>query len=259
MKNIIEVRKDVPSGTIVINNPASSNALTEFGLVQLREALDDLHQEKNVRAVILTGSQHIFCSGTDLKQLQSSLDSEQMLPEHQDTELLAELLMAMLRFPKPIIAALNGPAMGSGLALALAADFIIATETATLQCPEIHRGLVPGLTLGLLDFRMGGSIAARFGLLGASMTPTEGKQLGLVHDIVDEELVWARAHQLAVDLAHGSAQAQQMCKRLLNETIAERLETTLTLGAAMVAASRTTSHATEGINAYLEKRSPEWD
>jgi len=170
MKNIIEVRKDVPSGTIVINNPASSNALTEFGLVQLREALDDLHQEKNVRAVILTGSQHIFCSGTDLKQLQSSLDSEQMLPEHQDTELLAELLMAMLRFPKPIIAALNGPAMGSGLALALAADFIIATETATLQCPEIHRGLVPGLTLGLLDFRMGGSIAARFGLLGASMS-----------------------------------------------------------------------------------------
>ena len=89
MKNIIEVRKDVPSGTIVINNPASSNALTAFGLVQLREALDDLHQEKNVRAVILTGSQHIFCSGTDLKQLQSSLDSEQMLSEHQDTELLA--------------------------------------------------------------------------------------------------------------------------------------------------------------------------
>jgi enoyl-CoA hydratase/carnithine racemase len=76
---------------------------------------------------------------------------------------------------------------------------------------------------------------------------------------VDDDLIWARSQQLAVDLAQGSAQAQQMCKRLLNETIAERLETTLTLGAAMVAASRTTSHATEGINAYLEKRQPDWD
>jgi enoyl-CoA hydratase/carnithine racemase len=259
MKNIIGVRKDVPSGTIVINNPSSGNALTTFGMVQLRDALGDLHQEKNVRAVILTGSQRIFCSGTDLKQLQSDLDTEEMLPTHHDVELLAELLMVMLRFPKPIIAALNGPAVGLGLAIALAADFIIAAEGATLQSPEIHRGLVPGLTLGLLEFRVGGAIAARFGLMGATMTSAEAKQFGLVHDVVDDELIWARAQQLAVDLAQGSAQAQQMCKKLLNETIAERLETTLTLGAAMVAASRTTSHAIEGINAYLEKRSPDWD
>lgn len=259
MKNIIEVRKDVPSGTIVINNPSSGNALTTFGMVQLRDALGDLHQEKNVRAVILTGSQQIFCSGTDLKQLQSDLDPEEMLPTHHDVELLAELLMVMLRFPKPIIAALNGPAVGFGLALALAADFIIAAKGATLQSPEIHRGLVPGLTLGLLEFRGGGAIAARFGLMGAAMTPAEAKQLGLVHDVVDDDLIWARAQQLAVDLAQGSAQALQMCKRLLNETIAERLETTLTLGVAMVSASRTTSHATEGINAYLEKRRPDWD
>ena len=259
MKNIIEVRKDVPSGTIVINNPSSGNALTTFGLIQLQEALGDLHQEKNVRAVILTGSQQIFCSGTDLKQLQSNLNPQEMLPTHQDVELLAELLMVMLRFPKPIIAALNGPAVGFGLAIALAADFIIASEGATLVSPEIHRGLVPGLTLGLLEFRLGGSMAARLGLLGAAMTPAEAKQFGLVHDIVEDELLWARAQQLAVDLAQGSAQAQQMCKKLLNETIAERLETTLTLGAAMVASSRTTSHASEGINAFLEKRKPTWD
>ena len=79
MKNIIEVRKDVPSGTIVINNPSSGNALTTFGLIQLQEALGDLHQEKNVRAVILTGSQQIFCSGMDLKQLQSNLNPQEML------------------------------------------------------------------------------------------------------------------------------------------------------------------------------------
>jgi len=225
----------------------------------LREALGDLHQEKNVRAVILTGSQQIFCGGTDLKQLHTNLVPDEMLPTHQDVELLVELLMVMLRFPKPIIAALNGPAVGVGLAIALAADFVIAAEGATLQSPEVHRGLVPGLTLGLLEFRVGGSIAARFGLMGAAMTPVEAKQFGLVHDIVDNELIWARAQQLAVDLAQGSAQAQQMCKRLLNETIAEHLETTLTLGAAMVAASRTTSHATEGITAFLEKRRPDWD
>ena len=64
MNNLIEVRKDIPSGTILIRNPDRRNALSTFGLIQLRQALEDLHQEKGVRAVIITGDQNIFCSGT---------------------------------------------------------------------------------------------------------------------------------------------------------------------------------------------------
>ena len=258
MNNLIEVRKDIPSGTILIRNPDRRNALSTFGLIQLRQALEDLHQEKGVRAVIITGDQNIFCSGTDMKQLCDELDPEGVNDIQQDVELLAELLMVMLRFPKPIIAALNGPAAGSGLAVALASDFIIGAESASVSSPEVLRGLVAGMTLGLLEFRAGATVAARMGLTGQTLSAAEAQRLGFIQEVVADDLVWARSQQLATELANGSPPSQQMTKKLLNETIADQLEKTLTLGVAMTATARTTSHATEGIQAFLEKRKPDW-
>jgi len=258
MNNQIDVRKDIPSGTILIRNPDRRNALSSFGLIQLRQALEDLHQEKEVRAVIITGDQNIFCSGTDLVPLGDKLDPEGINHIQQDVELLAELLMVILRFPKPVIAALNGPAVGSGLALALACDFIIGAESASVSTPEVLRGLVAGTTLGLLEFRAGATVAARMGLTGQTLSAAEAQQLGLIQEVVADDLIWARSQQLATEIANGSPRCQQMTKKLLNETMADQLEKTLTLGAAMAATARTTSHATEGIQAFLEKRKPDW-
>lgn len=259
MKNLIEVRKDIPSGTILICNPDQRNALSTFGLIQLRQAFEDLHQEKGVRAVILTGNQNVFCSGTDLKQLYDNLEPELVNDIQQDVELLAELLMVILRFPKPVIAALNGPAVGAGLALALACDFMIGAESASVSSPEVLRGLVAGMTIGLLEFRAGATVAARMGLTGQTLSAAEAQRLGLIQEVVADDLVWARSQQLATELANGSPRCQQMTKKLLNETIADQLEKTLALGGAMAATARTTSHATEGIQAFLEKRKPEWE
>lgn len=257
MQSIVDVRKNIPSGTIVINNPKLANAIPAFGYLQLRQALDDLHQEKSVRAIILTGSGNVFSSGTDLKQLNTELQREAQA-SHQDIELLNELLLAMLRFPKPIIAALNGPAIGSAAALALGCDFVIAANQATLQLPEVKLGLAAGSAATMLNFRVGAAIAARYSITGQPISAEIGSQMGLIHDVVEEDLVWARAHQLAVEIESTSSQSIQMTKRLLNESVADQLETQLQVSGAMTAAARTTSHANLGINAFLEKETPEW-
>ena len=257
MQSIVDVRKNIPSGTIVINNPKLANAIPAFGYLQLRQALDDLHQEKSVRAIILTGSGNVFSSGTDLKQLNTELQREAQA-SHQDIELLNELLLAMLRFPKPIIAALNGPAIGSAAALALGCDFVIAAKQATLQLPEVKLGLAAGSAATMLNFRVGAAIAARYSITGQPISAEIGSQMGLIHDVVEEDLVWARAHQLAVEIESTSSQSIQMTKRLLNESVADQLETQLQVSGAMTAAARTTSHANLGVNAFLQKETPEW-
>ena len=258
MQSIVDIRKNVPSGTIVMNNPSQANAIPTFGYLQLRQALDDLHQEKNVRAIILTGSGNVFSAGTDLKQLNTELQREAQA-SHQDIELLNELLLAMLRFPKPIIAALNGPAIGSAAALALACDFVIAAKQATLQLSEVKLGLAAGSAVTMLNFRAGAAIATRYSITGEPLSAEVGLQMGLIHDVVEEDLVWARAHQLVLEIESTSSQSIQMTKRLLNESLADQLETQLQVSGAMTAAARTTSHANVGINAFLRKETPEWD
>ncbi len=258
MLSIIDVRKNIPSGTIIINNPKHANVIPTFGYVQLREALGDLHQEKSIRAVILTGSGDLFSAGTDLRQLNTEIQRESP-SSHQDIELLNELLLAMLRYPKPIIAALNGPAIGTGAAIALACDFIIAADTAHLQLPEVKRGLASGSAGTMLNFRAGAAIASRFAITGQPMSATEGKQFGLIHDVVEQQLVWARAHQLAGEIAITSSQAVQMTKRIINETLAEQIERQLQVSGAMTAAARSTSHASLGVTAFLNKQTPDFD
>ena len=154
--SIVDVRIDKPSATIILNRPARKNALSSESVQRILEAFADLNQERGVSAVILTGSSDSFCSGTDLNDLNLNLDDEASQEKwFQETMAMNELLETMLRFPKPIIAAVNGAALGYGFALSLACDLIIASPEAFFGCPEIKRGLVPGLVSPLLAFRVG--------------------------------------------------------------------------------------------------------
>ena len=153
MEPLIRVKKHVPSGTIILNRPDKRNPLSRQMIDDLRQALDDLHQERKVRAVILTGAGSSFCSGADLQEIQdSSRQNDAWAQWHSDAVQYKELLEAMLLYPKPIIAAVNGPAVGSGAGLVLAADITLATPEARFGLPEPRRGLVAGLVAPLLSF-----------------------------------------------------------------------------------------------------------
>jgi enoyl-CoA hydratase/carnithine racemase len=228
-------------------------------LSQMHQAFEDLHQEKNVRAVILTGAGEFFSAGSDLLEIKNSMQDEDSESKwFADCMAQKDLVETMLRFPKPIIAAVNGPALGLGAALVMASDVAIAAEGSSFGFPETRRGLVAGIAAPLLAFRLGAAAAADFLLRGEMASGRECFEIGIYRSIVAEDLVWAKADAIARELTGKGSEAVSMTKRLLNEAIGEHLFTQLSAGAAATATARTTDAAAEGIDAFFEKRDPEW-
>lgn len=257
--NLVNLRVDGNAGTIILNRPDKRNALSRNLLAEIDQAFEDFHREKRVRAVILTGAGSAFCAGMDLSEMLATHDSPEALSQwQQDATQYRDLVERMLLFPKPIIAAVNGPAMAGGMGLVLASDIVVSADTAHFGLPEPRRGLVAGVVSPLLTFRIGCGQAAHLLLTAKSIGAVEAHRIGLVHELVMGDQVWARAKEIADDCCKSAAEALQLTKRMLNENIGENLTTLLSAGAAISATARTTEAAREGLAAFLEKREPKW-
>jgi len=255
----IKTQVHPPSGTIVLDRPQRRNALARETVLEISQALEDLHQQKSVRGVILTGSGGCFCAGMDLHEIHATNQQEEPYSVwHDDAIALRDLYRQMLLFPKPTVVAANGPALAAGVGLMLAADLSIAVEGAAFGFPEPQRGLVAGLPAPLLAFRLGGAVAARLLLTAETISAAEALRLHLIAEVVPENVVWARAHEIVKRIAQSAPEAIQLTKKHLNETVADGLETMLSAGAAASATSRTTEAAREGVAAFLEKREANW-
>jgi methylglutaconyl-CoA hydratase len=256
---LAEVKVNGHTGTITLNRPDKRNALSRALLAELVQAFDDLHQERRVRGVIVTGAGTAFCSGMDLAEM---LETSRQENAHQrwydDAVLYRDLIETMLRFPKPIVAAVNGPAVAGGAGLVLAADIVVASREAKFGLPEPLRGIVAGLVAPLLAFRIGGGAAAYLLLTSQVVAADAAAALGVFHEIVEEDQVLPRAAQVVDQCARGAPEALQLTKKMLNETIGEHLGTLLSAGAAVSATARTTEAAAEGLAAFVEKREPRW-
>jgi enoyl-CoA hydratase/carnithine racemase len=260
ISDTVRIRKDAPSGTIILNRPDRCNALSREVVGLIHEALEDFLLESSVRAIILTGSGSSFCSGADLHEIKETFaEPDAMQTWQSDAQQFLELIQYMLEYPKPIVCGVNGWVVGSGCALMLASDIVIAGENAHVLMPEAQRGLSPGFTAPLLSFRIGVGQTAKILLSGLPHSADEAANLGLFHEVTGDDFVWARCQELAIQCASGARESHQMTKKLLNGTIGEHLLTQLAIGAANTAAARTTAAAGEGITAFLEKREPDWN
>lgn len=258
---MITVKVNEPTGTIILDRPSHCNALNRSMVEQLLQALDDLRQEKRVRGIIITGSGSHFCSGMDLKELQATASAEPvdaMRQWHEDARGLLALVEAMLQLPKPIVAAVDGAAMATGLALVLASDLVVASHRATFSVPAVRMGLVSGVVAPLLCFRAGSAVASQLLIGGSELSAAEAKQLSLVQHVVDAQHIWVRASTWIDSISQGSAESLQLTKKLLNEMIGETLMTQLASGAAAMATALTTEAASEGLQAYADKRDPKF-
>jgi enoyl-CoA hydratase/carnithine racemase len=259
MEPLVKIKLHIPGGTIIVNRPTKRNALSRQTLSDLQQAFEDLHLERRVRAVILTGAGSAFCAGMDLQEMRdTSRQPDAQAMWHHDAVQYKELVETMLRFPKPIIAAVNGPAVAGGAGLVLASDIVIAAPEARFGLPEPRRGIVAGLVAPLLHFRIGAGYAARLLLTGDLIAADEALRVNLYHEIVAQDLVWARANEVAAECAKNAPEALQLTKKILNETIGEQLGVQLAAGAAASATARTTEAASEGLNAFFDNREPNW-
>jgi len=259
MQPIIKLQVHDHTATLTLNRPEKRNALSRELLKELHQALDDLHMERRVRGVVLTGAGSTFCAGMDLAEMLSAAEQEDKHEQWRaDAVLYHDLVETMLRFPKPLVAAVNGPAVAGGAGLVMACDLVIAGRSASFGFPEPRRGIVAGLVAPLLQFRVGGSRAAYLLMSAQLIEAAEAQRYGLFHELVDDDKIWARANQVVGEIAKSAPEAIQMTKRQLNETIGEELFSQLVTGAAISAASRTTEAAAEGLAAFAEKREPKW-
>lgn len=226
---------------------------------ELSQAIDDLHQEKRVRCIVLTGAGAHFCNGLDVAELNETAKSQDALQRwHEDSQLLHSILQQILQSPKPIIAAVDGTVAGAGLALVLASDLVVASHRAKFSVPAPKLGLVSGLCIPLLNFRTGAGVSSRIVLGAAQLSADEGKDLGFVHHVVDPEQVWVRAKTWGDTVSEGAAEALQLTKRVLNEMVGEQLNSQLASGAAASATALTTEAARVGLEAFAAKESPEF-
>jgi methylglutaconyl-CoA hydratase len=230
-------------------------------VAELQQAFGDLRLERRVRAIVLTGAGSAFCAGLDVHEMHADgalPQGERELAWGESADDFRALVAQMIELPKPILASVNGPAVAGGAGLVLASDVVVASPAARFGLPDARHGLVAGVVAPLLAFRVGGGAAARMLLTSALYPADEAFRLGVYHEVIDENRLWARCVELGRECAAGAAEAVGLAKRFLYETIGEQLSTQLSVGAAVSATARTTEAAHEGLAALVEKRRPEW-
>lgn len=242
-----------------LNRPERRNALSRGLIEELSDAIERAGRDSDVRAVVLTGAGSTFCAGMDLKESASKTGSISHSEESRlvaNAQAIADLIDLVHKLPKPTIAALNGDAYAGGAGLALACDFVIASDGAKLGYPEVRRGLVASIVLHDLIRQAGDRRARRLLLSGTPISALDAYAWGLFHEITSVDLLLERAIELSRSLAECGPHALATTKRLLDESLFR--PATLRGAAAISAAVRVSDEAVEGIAAFLEKRPPNW-
>jgi enoyl-CoA hydratase/carnithine racemase len=222
---------------------------------ELLYALDDAHADEDVRAVVLTGEGKAFCAGGDFAQMSGGAADGPALPPKGD---YADLLLAMTRAEKPIVARVNGPAMGGGLGLVAASTFAIAEAGATLGTPEINVGLFPMMIMAVLARLVPRRRLLEMMLFGQKMTAAEALAAGLLNRVVPAEELDAAVTTVTDEIAKKSPLTIGLGLRAFAAQDDLDLAEALPLLRAKLGEVLATDDAQEGLMAFLEKRPPVW-
>ena len=244
---------------ITLDRPQAMNAWDKQLGTDLLAAVRAAAADDGVRAVVITGAGRAFSSGADLK---AGFDAT---PEgHPDvraalTERYHPIIAGVRRMPKPVVAAVNGPAVGIGCSLALACDLVVARESAYFLLAFINIGLVPdGGSSLLVPDRVGMARATEMALLGERIPAARALDWGLVNRVVPDGEFEAAVDELAARLAAGPTAAYAGAKHQLNEWLLGRMDAQLELEAALQQRCAASDDFREGVRAFLEKRPPNW-
>jgi enoyl-CoA hydratase/carnithine racemase len=208
-------------GVVVLRleRPERLNAINEVMVRELHEACERIAQDREVRVVVLTGAGRGFCSGIDMRDFGPAMlePSDPAIDRLRFQERMASLPKAIRELPQPVVAAVNGPAVGGGLALCLAADVRLCSASASFGNAAVLLGL-SGAEMGMsyhLPRIVGTSVAADWMLTGRTVTAEEAHRRGLVSELVEDDRLLDRALELAGQISAHSALGVQMTKRAL--------------------------------------------
>lgn len=242
---------------ITLNRPASLNAFTPQMGRELMAALDGVAADSQARALVLTGAGRGFSSGADLKQVASWGDDGKPDLLAPLREVFHPLIMRLRTIEKPVIAAVNGGAVGFGCSLALASDLVVAEHSAYFLLAFAKVGLtLDGGSSALLVGRAGHGRASQMGLLARRIDAEQALAWGLADEVVADGGLRDAAGRLAAELAAGAPGSHASTKHTLNQAAYPRLQEQLDLEAEQQQERASSEDFIEGVRAFLEKRPP---
>ena len=252
--DIIGFKIDEGVGVITLNRPDKLNSFNQQMAYDVQGALDHCMENPEVRCVVITGAGRAFCAGQDLEEAIAPDSAE--IEEHVETK-YNPMVRKIRAIEKPVIAAVNGVAAGAGANLAYCCDIVVAAESAKFIQSFINIGLVPdtGGTY-FLPRLVGIHKATVMTMLGEKMLAEEAKDLGLVYKIFPNEELLDGAMELAKRMAKMPTRGIGLTKKALNYSLRNNLNEQLAVEKDLQGQAGRTSDNTEGINAFLEKRKP---
>ncbi len=254
MSEAVSCTREGGVATMTIQRAAARNTLDLATLEGLHDYLVELGQDEKTRVAVITGEgDRAFCAGADLSLIGSWHQFEK-----EGKNPYTELLHAMLRFPRPLIARINGHALGGGLGLVLACDVAIAAEGITLGTPEVHIGLFPFMVLPLLSNHIGPKKAAQMALTGQKVGDAAAVEMGLINSAVPRAQFDEQVDAISSALCLGGPAAQMLGKEAVRDVMDGDLHERIDRMARFFARGLESPEFMEGVSAFLEKRPPAW-
>jgi methylglutaconyl-CoA hydratase len=257
MSDFVLVEQHPHYAVCTLNQAEKRNPISSAMRDALGAALEQLKSVKEVRAVLITGAGKAFCSGLDLDALahQTKLWESAHLA---DSHAIADFFNYVLRYPKPVIAAVNGPAVAGGCGLAMMCDVTVASADAFFCFSEVKIGFVPAIVSIYLERIVGLKHAREMVLTGRRIPAAEALQAGLINEVVPADRLMGRAAELAELLAKNAPQAMANTKDLLARSLSLSFDKALEGAVELNARARKSPECAEGIQAFLQKRPPNW-
>ena len=244
--------------TVTLNRPEIRNAFNDEMIGELTSVFEQLGQSDDVRVIVLAASGKVFCAGADLNWMRAmaDYDYEENLA---DADKLAQMLKTIYECPKPTIAAIQGDVYGGGMGLVAVCDIAISVKIVDFCLSEVRLGLAPATISPYVIRALGARASQRYFLTAETFDAKKARQLGFVHERVNEDSLTDTVAQLCAKIVNNSPDAVKTCKRLLHDIAGETITDELIADTVKeIADIRSSKQGKEGVQAFLQKRKPNW-
>ena len=259
--SVLAVSREGSLARVTLDRPEVRNAFNAELIGELRVTFEAFGREPAgaLRAVVLGGSGAVFCAGADVEWMRGSIGLS-IDENERDAAAMQAMLAAIDTCPVPVVARVQGAALGGGMGLCAVADIVIATAGATFGFPETRLGIIPAVISTFVLPKIGESHARALFASGARFDADRALRIGLVHEIVtDEAALDARAAEIVAELQLAGPTAARAAKSLVRELRALPADEARRHTVRHIAQQRTSAEGQEGLSAFLAKRKPSWE
>jgi methylglutaconyl-CoA hydratase len=255
--DVLRITRDGPRATVTMARPAVRNAFNAELIAALRDAFDGLSGDASVRYVVLSGEGKTFSGGADINWMRASLELSAE-DNVRDARAMAAMYRAIDTCGKPVVARVQGAALGGGLGLCAVSDIVVAADDAVFGFTETKLGIVPAIISPFVVPKIGPSHARALFLTGERFGAVRAAAIGLVHRIVAADALDAEIDAVGAEFAGAGPEAMTVAKELVRHALAGDSETATAYTARVIAERRTSAEGQEGLRAFLERRDPAW-